>query len=79
MCVAFTSIWLTTSRRFRQHGVAGGGGEHESYQIRVAEEISKAHHGLTRATHALIIATWWLAVVTVALGAVEFFKLFAGH
>lgn len=49
------------------------------YQIHVAKETAKAHHELTRATSALKVATWWLAIVTIALGGVEIFKLLQGH
>lgn len=46
------------------------------YQIAVAQELSKAHEGLHSATLGLKIATWWLAGITVLLGAVEIWKMF---
>jgi len=49
------------------------------YQIRIIEELSKAHLGLKTATEALKVATWWLAIITFSLGAVELLKLFAHH
>src|SRR5712692_2223080 len=44
---------------------------HAHYQAVITEELSRAHHDLAAATKALKLATWWLAGVTVLLGAVE--------
>lgn len=46
------------------------------FQIQAAREMADAHRGLIRATNGLNGATWWLAGVTIALGAVEVFGLF---
>jgi hypothetical protein len=46
------------------------------FQTSVAREIAKAHAGLSSATTALKVATWWLAGITVLLGVVELLKLF---
>lgn len=61
------------------HGVRLFNQLYAHYQIRVAKQLGAAHQGLERATHALKVATWWLAAVTVALGIVELAKLFRGH
>ena len=46
-----------------------------SLQRALNHELAQAHTDLRQATNALKIATWWLAVVTVALGIVEVYKL----
>lgn len=52
---------------------------HAHFQIRSSRELAQAHDHLKLATRALSVATWWLAAVTVALGALEALKLAAGH
>jgi hypothetical protein len=47
------------------------------YQIYIARELAAAHQGMKDATNALKVATWWLAAITIALGAVELLKLVA--
>jgi len=49
------------------------------YDMRISKELAKAHGGLTSATRALKVATWWLAAVTVALGVVEAIKGLWAH
>jgi hypothetical protein len=49
---------------------------HSNFQLRSATDLGEAHKGLERATKALGMATWWLAVVTVFLGAVELLGFF---
>lgn len=49
------------------------------FDLRVSKELAAAHVGLTSATRALKVATWWLAAITVALGIVEGVKLWRGH
>lgn len=49
---------------------------HSNFQLRSATDLGEAHKGLERATKALGVATWWLAVVTVFLGAVELLGFF---
>jgi hypothetical protein len=61
------------------HGIRLFNQLHAHYQIYVAKELGQAHHALKGATNALRVATWWLAVITIALGAVEVFKLINGH
>ena len=49
---------------------------HSHFQLRSAAELGEAHNGLERATKILMLATWWLAGVTVFLGAVELLGFF---
>jgi hypothetical protein len=49
------------------------------YDLHVARELAAAHLGLKRATNALKLATWWLGIITLLLGAVELWKTFRGH
>ncbi len=49
------------------------------FDLRISRELAAAHIGLTSATRALKVATWWLAAITIALGIVEGFKWWRGH
>jgi hypothetical protein len=46
------------------------------FQYQSAIQLGEAHKGLERATTALKVATWWLALVTVFLGLVEVLGFF---
>ena len=46
------------------------------YQTHMARDLGSAHKGLITATNALKAATWWLAIITFILGAVELWKIF---
>lgn len=48
------------------------------FQIAIEQRLSKAHQDLSSATKGLKVATWWLAAITVLLGAVELLNL-ASH
>ena len=48
------------------------------YDLRVAQELVAAHHGLKGATSALRLATWLLAGVTILLFVMELWKLARG-
>jgi len=41
---------------------------------RLTIQLVEAHHGLKQATTALKVATWWLAIITILLGAMELWK-----
>lgn len=54
--------------------------------LHIAREIAAAHLGLKQetgkletATHALRVATWWLAGITVILGGIELWKMITEH
>jgi hypothetical protein len=47
--------------------------------LHVSRELGAAHVGLKRATIALKIATWWLAIITFLLGGIELWKFFRDH
>lgn len=49
------------------------------FDLHISQEMSAAHARLASATRALKIATWWLAAITVLLGAVEVVKIWRGH
>ena|SRR5882762_3195607 len=49
------------------------------FDLRMSKELALAHAGLTSATRALKVATWWLAGITIALGIVEGVKMWRGH
>jgi hypothetical protein len=49
------------------------------FDLLISKELAAAHVGLTSATRALKIATWWLAAITIALGIVEGIKMWRGH
>ena len=52
---------------------------HAHFQTRIVHRLGEEHAGLTSATKALKVATWWLAIVTFILGAFEGYKLVCGH
>jgi hypothetical protein len=60
-----------------EHGVRLFNQFRAHFEVVTARETAAAHAGLTSATRALKIATWWLAAITVLLGAVEGVKMCA--
>lgn len=74
---AFAQRGQGATAPFYDHGIRVFNQLQAHYQIAVARELAKAHEGLRSATLALKAATWLLAGITVLLGAVEIWKLFA--
>jgi hypothetical protein len=62
-----------------EHGVRLFNQFKARFDLLISKETAAAHAGLTSATQALKIATWFLAAITVLLGLVEGFKMWRGH